>query len=296
MQSTSLAAFSAELAAIAQQASQSTVALRDRGHSFSGFYWRPDVIATAAELVSTRTGEKVAVMSPSQEVIEGVVIGRDPSTDVALIRVPTTAPAVTPTSPTPPSLGALVLAAGRTRHGPTCAVGVIALAGARWRSMRGGDIGARIWLDIRLRSQSEGGAVLDAEGRFIGMAVYAPRRRVLLIPAETIDRVGQELLSHGRIRRAYLGVGLQAVEVAPSSNGSPAKKGLIIISLDPNGPAVKAGLQQGDIILSFGGNGVDSVRSLGGMLRNADLGKPGSLEISRAGRHITVDVPLAESP
>ena len=296
MPSTSLTVFSAEASAIAQQASQSTAALRDRGHSFSGFYWRPDVIATAAELVSTRTGEKVAVMSPSQEAIEGVVIGRDPSTDVALIRVPTTGPAVSAASSPRPSLGALVLAAGRTRHGPTCAVGFIALAGARWRSMRGGDIGARIWLDIALRSQIEGGAVLDAEGRFIGMAVYAPRRRVLLIPAETIDRVGQELLSHGRIRRAYLGVGLQAVEVAPSSDGTPAKKGLIIISLDPNCPATKAGLQQGDIILSFDGNAVDSVRSLGGMLRNADLGKAASLEISRSGQHITVNVSLAESP
>src|SRR6516164_8960705 len=129
MRSVSLAAFSADVAAIAQQASQSTVALHDRRHSFSGFYWRPDVIATAAELVSMRKGEKIAALTPSQEEVEGAVIGRDTSTDVALIRVPATAPPVSP-SPTAPPLGTTVLTAGRTRHGPTCAVGSIALVGA----------------------------------------------------------------------------------------------------------------------------------------------------------------------
>ena len=293
MQTMSLAAFSADVAAIAQQASQSTVALHDRRHSFSGFYWRPDVIATAAELVSPRKEEKIAVLTPSHEAVEGAVIGRDNSTDVALIRVPATASAVSP-SPTPPPLGTAVLATGRTRHGATCAVGSIALVGARWRSMRGGDIGPRIWLDVRLRSQSEGGPVLDANGHFLGMAVYGPRRRVLLIPAETIERVGQELLTHGRIRRGYLGVGLQAVQVAAGAVGGSAKVGLMVISLDPEGPASKAGVQQGDIILSLDGNAVASVRNLAAMLHNADLAKSASLEISRSTQNMKVSVTLAE--
>jgi S1-C subfamily serine protease len=293
MQTMSLAAFSADVAAIAQQASQSTVALHDRRHSFSGFYWRPDVIATAAELVSMRKGEKIAALTPSQEEVEGAVIGRDTSTDVALIRVPATAPPVSP-SPTAPPLGTTVLTAGRTRHGPTCAVGSIALVGARWRSMRGGDVGPRIWLDVRLRSQSEGGPVLDADGHFVGMAVYGPRHRVLLIPAETIERVGQELLTHGRIRRGYLGVGLQAVQVARGSQDGAARAGLMVIGLDPEGPAAKAGVQQGDIILAFDGNATASVRDLAAMLHNADLAKPASLDISRSTRNMKVSVTLAE--
>jgi S1-C subfamily serine protease len=289
----SLAAFSADVAAIAQQASQSTVALHDRGHSFSGFYWRPDVIATAAELVSTRKEEKIAVLTPAQEAVEGTLIGRDSSTDVALVRVPATASSVS-ASPTPPPLGATVLAAGRTRHGPTCAVGSIALVGARWRSMRGGDIGPRIWLDVRLRSQSEGGPVLDANGRFVGMAVHGPRRGVLLIPAETIERVGQELLAHGRIRRGYLGVGLQAVQVASGSQDGAARAGLMVVGLDPEGPAAKAGVRQGDIILAFDGNATASVRNLSAMLHNADLAKAASLEISRSTQNMKVSVTLAE--
>jgi S1-C subfamily serine protease len=293
---TSLMIFSADVASLATQASQWTVALRDSGHTFSGFYWRPDVIATAAELVSTRPGDKISVLTPSQEKLEGVVIGRDPSTDVALVRAPATAATVSAAPSSAPSLGALVLASGRTRHGATCAVGFIALTGARWRSMRGGDIGPRLWLDIRLRPHAEGGPVLDAAGQFIGMAVLAPRRRVLVIPAETIERVGGELLAHGRIRRAYLGVGLQKVEVSPRSDDRAGKSGLMIISLDPDGPAAKAGLQQGDIILAFDGNAVGSVRELSALLRNADLAQPASVDISRSSQHMKINVALAERP
>jgi S1-C subfamily serine protease len=295
MQPTSLPALSADIAAVAQQASQSTAGLHDAGHSFSGYYWRNDVIATAAELVSGKTGGAVDVLTPSHEAVEGVVIGRDPTTDVALIRVPSSATVVSAAS-TPPALGAMVIAAGRTRHGATCALGSVALVGAAWRSMRGGEIGPRIWLDIRLRSQAEGGPVLDATGRFLGMAVYGPRRRVLLIPAETIERVGQELLAHGRIRRPYLGVGLQPVEVSPGSSESEVKNGLMVIGLDPEGPAAKAGLQQGDIILAFQGSAVTSVRNLASLVRNADFGKPVTLDLSRSGQHIKLNVILAERP
>jgi S1-C subfamily serine protease len=297
-QSTSLTTLSTNVASIAKQASQSSVALRDRGRWFSGFFWRPDVIASASELVAAKKGETIAVIAPSQETVEGVVVGRDPSTDLALIRVQASAPAVAPATAVELSPGDVVLAAGRSRHGPTCAVGFVALAGQPWRSMRGGDISARIWLDIRLTSQSEGSAVFDAGGRFIGMAVYAPRRRVLLIPAQTIERVGQELLAHGRIRRSYLGVGVQAVAVGPSPDVDRGanKTGLMIISLDPNGPAVQAGLQQGDIILAFDGSAAGSARALVGMLRNAGIGKTANLDISRSGRDIRVSVALAESP
>jgi S1-C subfamily serine protease len=297
-QRTSLTTFSADAAAIAKQASQSIVALRDRGRSFSGFYWRPDVIASASELIAAKKGEKIAVSTPSQDAIEGTVIGRDPSTDLALIRVAATAPALAPSTAGERSLGELVLATGRSRHGATCSLGVIALAGGPWRSMYGGDISARIWLDIKLTHEAEGAAVFDAGGQFIGMAVHGPRRRVVLIPAATIERVGQELLAHGRIRQGYLGVGVQAVAIqtSPEVERSGKKSGLMIISLDPKGPAAQAGLQQGDIILAFDGSAAGSVRALAGMLRNTGVAKTANLDILRSGRDSRVSVALGEGP
>ena len=297
-QSSSLTALSADVASLATQASQSSIALRDRGRWFSGFYWRPDVIASAAELIAAKTGARLTVVTPSQETIEGIVIGRDASTDIALIRVGASAPAVAPATGAQVCLGQAVLAAGRSPHGPTCAVGFVALSGQPWRSMRGGEVGPRIWLDIRLPSHAEGSAVFDAGGRFVGMSVFAPRRRVLLIPAETIERVGHELLAHGRIRRGYLGVGVQAVAVGTvADTGHGAKKtGLMIISLDPKGPAAQASLQQGDIILAFDGSATDSVRALSAMLRNAAPGTTANLDISRSGRDMRMAVTLGEGP
>ena len=298
MQTAALTTLSNDVASIAKQASQSTVAFRQRGRWFSGFYWRTDVIATAAELVRVKSSENIAVLTPSQENVEGTLIGQDLSTDLALIRVKSTAHAVSARSSPGPSLGDAVVAAGRSPDGPTCAVGFVGLAGGAWRSMRGGDISARIWLDIRMMPHAEGSAVFDAQGSFIGMAVYGPRRRVLVIPSDTIARVAQELLTHGRIRRGYLGAAVQAVAIQPDSEtGSTAKKtGLMIVSLDSAGPALQAGLRQGDIILALDGKATDSARTLAGMLRTADPGTSAKLAISRSGRAIDLSVMLGERP
>jgi S1-C subfamily serine protease len=295
-QNSPLAALSDSVAAIAKQAAQSAVALRDRGRWFSGFYWRPDVVATASELVRARRGESIAVIIPSQERIEGTVIGRDPSTDVALIRVTGTGRPVAPAAAPEFAVGAITVAAGRTRHGALCSVGSVALAEGPWRSLYGGDISARIWLDMRATAEAEGSAVLNCAGELIGMAVHAPRRRVLLIPAPTIERAGQELLAHGRVRRGYLGVGVQPVAVQGRTEDGASRTGLMVISLDPNGPALQAGVRQGDILLRIDGTELSSPRALIGLLRNADITKPASLELMRSGQVIRLEVSLGQGP
>jgi S1-C subfamily serine protease len=138
--------------------------------------------------------------------------------------------------------------------------------------------------------------VFDARGAFIGMAVYGPRRRILLIPSETIERVGQELLAHGRIRRGYLGVAIQPVTIQPGSEGATNKTGLIVVSLDPAGPAVQAGLRQGDIVLAFDGKVAESARALVRMLRRTNPGNSVQLDVLRSGQKIGVSVALAEGP
>ena len=121
MQTAAFTTLSNDVASIAKQASQSTVAFRHRGRWFSGFYWRTDVIATAAELVRVKPSENIVVLTPSQENVEGTLIGQDLSTDLALIRVKSTAHAVSARSSAGPSLGDAVVAAGRSPDGPTCA-------------------------------------------------------------------------------------------------------------------------------------------------------------------------------
>jgi len=183
------------------------------------------------------------------------IAGRDPTTDVALLRIAGAAPAIAfGTSETQP--GALALAVGSRDGAPLAALGAVAFAGPAWRSMRGGAIESRIELGVSLRREAEGGIVLDASGRALGMAVFGPRRRVLVIPAATIDRVASKLDSHGRIPRGYLGLGLQPVRVDGDGVGA------MVMSVDTDGPAAKAGLRQGDVIVRWAGEPVESVHRL----------------------------------
>src|SRR5262245_35698240 len=144
------------------------------------------------------------------------IAGRDHTTDVALLRLDTQDDAknIMPIrlSPAVPMLGSLSMVVAAERGLPTAALGMVSLVGGRWRRLRGGEIYARIELDVRLRHSHQGGVMLDASGDAIGMAVLGPRQ-VIVIPAATIQRVAARLETHGRIARGYLGVGLQPVKL-----------------------------------------------------------------------------------
>ncbi|UUZ75706.1 LuxR C-terminal-related transcriptional regulator [Polaromonas sp. P1(28)-13] len=152
--------------------------------------------------------------------------------------------------PRPFRAGAIALAVGSLEGNPVAAAGAVSVAGPAWRSLRGGDIDARIELDLVLRRSAEGGLALDASGRAIGMAVFGPRQRVLVIPAATIERVAALLESHGRVPRGYLGVSLQPVRVNHSSIGA------MVMGIADGSPAAAAGLRQGDVILAWNGQPV----------------------------------------
>jgi S1-C subfamily serine protease len=290
-----LAAFSAAVNALANRAAPSVVAVADGGRAFSGFLWRPDLVATASDALRARRGEKVSLALTGEETIEGVVVGRDPTTALALIRAAQPGPTLQASADAAPALGDVVLAVGRTPHGAACALGSIALAGGPWRSMRGGDISRRIWLDVRLTQHLEGGAVLDATGRLLGMAVAGPRRRVVLVPIETIERVGEELVVHGRARRGYLGVSVESVRLGAPA-GTESERGLVVLALDPSGPAARAGMLQGDIIVGFDGQAAPSPRALGRMLPASSIGRAIPLDFVRAGARLRISVPVGEKP
>ena len=297
-----LARLSAEISVLAQAAAPSTVAILDRGRTSTGFLWRPDVVATASEPLEARRDHKVAVLLAGDTQVEGTVVGHDPSTDLALIRLPAPGTQLpTTASARPLQLGEAVVAVGRGGHGTTCAVGFVALAGGPWRSRRGGEISQRVRLDLALRRQGEGSAVLDATGRLRGMAVLGPMRRVLLIPADTIERAGMELLTHGRIRRGYLGVRVQPVRLAPAATvagGAEAEHplGLMVMGLDREGPASKAGLVQGDIIRAVDGETPHSPRGLSRLLPSTRIGQTVAIDLVRSGTDLRLPVVVGESP
>src|SRR5207344_1189910 len=136
---------------------------------------------------------EVSVRLANGDSVPAAIAGRDHTTDIALLRLDTKGVAPAKLTETVPALGALTVVIAADREAPSAALGVVSLVGGRWRSLRGGDIDARIELGVRLRSGSQGCLVLDDAGGAIGMAVLGARRRTLVIPSATIARVASRL-------------------------------------------------------------------------------------------------------
>ena len=184
----------------------------------------------------------------------------------------------------------IVLAVGSREGAPVCACGVVSAAGPGWRSLRGGEIDARIELDLRLRPSAEGGVALNAEGRPIGMTVFGPRRRVLVIPAATIERVAAQLAAHGRMPRGYLGLSLQPVRVDAAGIGA------MVMGVAEDGPGAKAGVHQGDVIVAVNGEPIRSVSTLLRTLGPASVGVVVDLSLRRAGQPVELALTVGERP
>jgi S1-C subfamily serine protease len=255
----------------------------------TGFAWRPGLIVTADEALSEE-GE-LAVALGDGETVAAQLVGRDPTTDIAVLRVDRSnlRPIQLATLVVAP--GVLVTAVGAQEGTPTAAFGMVSRAAGPWRSLRGGEIDARIELDLRLRRTAEGGLVLDMAGQAIGMAVFGPRRRVLVIPSATIERVAPKLESQGHIARGYLGLGLQPVAI-DGSDGS----GAMVMSVDPSGPGALAGIHQGDILVAWNGEPIPHVQSLLRALGPDSVGQTVALALRRTGQTQQVSLTITERP
>lgn len=280
-------------------ASRSIVAIEgERQPISSGFVWRPGVVVTADEALDA--DEKISVILPDGRRIAATLVGRDPSTDVAVLRLAETGvPALTLEATDEPRPGQLAVVVGRRGEGPIANLGMISVAGGPWRSMRGGQLERFIRLDLRLDPRNEGGAVLNAAGRAIGMAVFGPRRSVLTIPSATIERVAEQLLARGRIARGYLGLGLQPVridEALARSLSLAEPRGVIVISVDPQGPGQQSGVLLGDVVTAWNGEPVHGVREILRRLGPDAVGQKAELALLRAGKAASANVTVGERP
>jgi len=285
----SLQQLSDALADVVDRAAPSIVAVHSTRSRFSGFVWRPGLIVTADEALDDE-GD-FAVVLPGADTAAATVVGRDPSTDVALLRVDRPHPPSVALKSASLQAGALAWAVGSLQGAPIAAFGTVSLVGGPWRSFRGGDIDSRIELDLSLRRAGEGGVALDATGGAFGMVVFGPRRRVLVIPAATIERVAATLETHGRIARGYIGLGLQPVKL-----DGDLGYGVMVVSVDPKGPGAAAGVRQGDLIIKWNDQQTQDVRMILRALGPDSVGSTVKLALRRAGEPAEVRVDLRERP
>jgi S1-C subfamily serine protease len=287
-----LAALSGEITALAARLAPSLVAIHGPRSLSTGLIWRPGLVLACEEALDDEGPFKV---SDGDLVTGANLAGRDAATAIAILRAAPSGgdagiEASLPHAPHP-SAGALTVAVSIANGALCVRLTNVSRSGPAWRSMRDGEIDARIELDGSLPRAAQGGVALDAEGRLLGMLVAGPRRRTLVIPAATLARVIPQLETRGRIPRGYLGLGLQPVAVPPGD-----ERGAIVLSVDPDGPGARAGLHQGDVIAGLGGAPLGSLRKLMRAVGPGSAGATLKLSIRRGGEPREVDVTLAERP
>ncbi len=287
------------LAQATDRAAASTVAVHTEARgSSSGVVWRGGVIVTAEHAL--RRDEDIQVTLPDGRVVAATLAGRDASTDLAVLKcAEATTPVAEASDVGSSKPGNLALVVGRTRaSGPVAALGVISLIVAERRAWTGAALAPYIRLDIGLQPTAIGGAVIDANGRAIGIATPRfARFGAIAVPAPTVNRVVDVLLQKGRIPRGYLGVGLQPVRLPDALRRTlqrDDKTAAIVLEVEPEGPAHKAGIVIGDIFVALAGHAVTRLEDIHGQLGAESIGKSLPIKFVRGGALQETNIVVAE--
>lgn len=290
--------FSNELADAVERGGRSIVAVKEGGRSgVSGTVWREGVVVTAEHTIRGR--DEVTVVLPSGQAVPATAAGRDRSTDIAVLRVAGTAAALPEFADASQlKVGHVVLALGRrAENSLSASYGIVSAIGGTWRTWEGGRIDQWLRLDLNPYPGFSGGPLVDAAGRVLGINTSGPRRTVLTIPGTTVNRIVDQLLSKGRITRGYIGIGGQPVAI-PAGLGDKLKlrdnRGLLIVTVASGGPAEKAGLTVGDIIVSIEGNPITEPADLLALLEPETVGQTLRVRALRGGTPAEFNVTIGE--
>jgi serine protease DegQ len=268
-----------------------------RGSS-SGAIWRPGIIVTSEHAL--RRDEEIHVTLADGVVAPAILAGRDPSTDIAVLKCAEATTSVNEFGdPAAIKPGSLTLVVGRTRaSGPVAALGIVSLVTPERKAWTGASLAPYIRLDVAIQPTAAGAAAVDAHGRVFGMVTPRfARFGAIAVPASRIDSVVDTLLQKGRIPRGYLGVGLQPVRLPDALRQSLQREprtAAIILEVEPASPAHSAGLVIGDIIVSLSGQPVARLEDIHSQLQGGAIGHELSLGFVRGGRLQETKVTVGE--
>jgi serine protease Do len=296
---TELLNLSNELAAVAEHAAASIVAVHGRrGIGCSGIAWRDNLIVTSSEGI--RAEEGIKLLLPDGRATTARLRGRDAGTDLALLE--TDADGLRPlefTGAPAPKVGQLALAVGRTSNtGPIASFGIVSGVSGEWKSWRGGKLDPFVRLDISAYSTLSGGAAVDAGGHLIGLvSTGLSRSSVFAITGATINRVAGKLAEKGYVSHGFLGIALQPVALPREMKEKLQQdSGIMLLGTEPEGPAAVAGLILGDVLVSAGGQPLPGPEALTDLLERTSAGQSVTFQVLRAGQVHSVDVRIGERP
>jgi S1-C subfamily serine protease len=295
-----LVAISNELAGAVERAGKSVVAVNARPRvASSGVHWRQGVIVTAEHTV--KHDEEITIAIPGGGSLSATLAGRDPGTDLAVLKVDNLTNPVADFAQDSVQPGNLALALGRSPDsGVNATMGVISAVSGSWRTWRGGMIDQYIRLDLTLYPGSSGGAVINTQGQVLGVATSGLSRIAgLAVPISTVNRVVDELLAKGHISRGYLGIGLQPIAI-PDALAKQLKlsgpAGVIVLSVEPGGPSERAGLLIGDILVALNGKSIQDTDDVQSVLEPGFVGKPVKATLVRGGAIAEASITVGERP
>ena len=264
----------------------------------SGIVWNAEgVIVTSHHVLESDEGIQVGF--PNGETVPAELVGRDHTTDLAVLRAQTgglSAPKWMKTEDL--RVGNLVLALGRPGESVLATMGIVSAIDGGWRTPAGGMLDHYLQTDVVMYPGFSGGPLVDVAGRVIGLNTSGLLRGIsLTIGATSLQQIAEMLLTHGRVRRGYLGVGAQPVRLSAGAQEEVGREiGLLLVSVEAESPAEKGGLILGDVIIGIERDPVQSLDDLMAGLGGERIGESTQITVLRGGVVKQVSVVPGERP
>jgi len=252
----------------------------------SGVVWSSEGLVVTAQHAVERE-EEIQIGLSDGRTLDAQLVGRDPGTDVAVLRVAATDLTAAGWSQGDPlKVGHLAHAVARPERSARAALGIVSALGGEWRTHGGGRIDRYLQTDISPQPGFSGSMLVDTNGYALGMNTSGLwRDHSIAVPTATLRRVVGTLVAHGRMRRAFVGVGSIPIRLpAKSAKSSGQETALLVIAVQPDGPADKSGILLGDALLGVDGRPLAQVDDLQEALTEESIGNELTFRILRAGQ------------
>ncbi len=285
-----------QMADAVERVSQSLVLVNGRQRQpASGVVYAADLILTADHVLERE--EDLTIQTQDDRTLAAQFVGRDPSTDLAVLRVAELGLNVAAAAEDAARVGQLVLAVGRSSgEGPVASAGIVSAIGGPLRTGRGTTLERYIRTDATPYPGFSGGPLIDAQGGVLGITTTGLVNGIALaVPAAIAWVIAETLAQQGYIKRGYLGISSQLVHLPQAQRvGRTQEHGLLIVKVDDDSPAQKGGLMLGDILVGLDGTIVNDSEDLQTVLTNNRVGKTVPLEVIRGNTLHTLQITVGQ--
>lgn len=294
-----LSDISNDLARVVETAGASIVRVEARKRlPATGIVWSADgYIMTAHHVV--RQDKDIKIGLPNGDSTTATLVGRDHTTDLAILKadVSNLTPLIE-ANKNDIKVGHFVLALGRPYHTVQATLGILSAVGHEWRTRQGGIVDKYLQTDVVMYPGFSGGPLVNAQGHLVGLNSSALMQGVsLTLPTSTLSKVADSLLTHGHIKRGYLGVNTQRAKLPKVLQEALGQRtGLLVVAVEADSPADQSGLTMGDTLVKLADQTVQSHEALLALLTGDYVGQTIPAKIVRAGRVESLDLHVGERP